>query len=231
MSRKKVQNKMINNEIHKFCNDCKKWFPLTSEYFYKSKRSSDGYSTYCKKDTIERSSNYQKNHPERTKRYTKEYYIKKPQYVKDKYTRWLKNNKERAKKSQKEWQRNNPDKVSEYNRERNMHKSHEISNEEWENCKNYFNYRCAYCGIPIEEHYITYKGITKLGDFHKEHVDHNGANDLSNCVPACKSCNTSKHTYKLNEWYNESIPIFTIERFYKIKQWLNSDYTKYIKTK
>jgi 5-methylcytosine-specific restriction endonuclease McrA len=127
-----------------------------------------------------------------------------------------------------EWQRNHPDKIRGYNRDRNLHKKHEISEQEWESCKNYFNYRCAYCGLPIEEHFVKYKGKIFIGDFHRDHVNDEGNNDLSNCIPACKSCNTSKHIHHLEEWYNENNPNFNQERLDKINKWLDEDYKKYI---
>jgi hypothetical protein len=108
-------------------------------------------------------------------------------------------------------------------------KKHEITKNEWENCKNYFNYRCAYCGLAIEEHYIIYNGILKLGDFHRDHADDEGRNDLSNCIPACKSCNTSKSNKDLLEWYDVDNDNFNTERLFKINKWLNEDYLKYIK--
>lgn len=92
-------------------------------------------------------------------------------------------------------------------------------------CKQYFNYECAYCGLPLEEHYIIYAGNLILGDFHKEHVDHFGSNDLSNCVPACKSCNSSKHDFEFNKWYNTDNHKFNIERYNKIIKWLNVDWS------
>ncbi|RKJ44582.1 HNH endonuclease, partial [Butyricicoccus sp. 1XD8-22] len=104
-----------------------------------------------------------------------------------------------------------------------MNKKHEISNEEWENCKNYFNYRCAYCGLPVEEHYRMWYGKMRQFDLHREHVDHEGLNDLSNCVPACTSCNSSKWKHNLGDWYNDDNENFSQERLYRIYKWLNQD--------
>ena len=69
-----------------------------------------------------------------------------------------------------------------------------------EELKKYFNNECAYCGLPLSEHYFTRKGVTKLGDFHKEHVDHEGLNDLSNCVPSCSECNSEKNKKIFEKW-------------------------------
>ncbi|MGK4040872.1 HNH endonuclease signature motif containing protein [Heyndrickxia oleronia] len=128
---------------------------------------------------------------------------------------------------QTEWQRKNKDKIKAYNQKR-QHKIHKINKDEWISCKRYFNNSCAYCGMSEEEHRELYKQ-----DLHKDHVEHSGKNDLSNCVPACKSCNTSKHQKKLDEWYipNNELwcSVFSQERLQKIQNWLESDYLKYIK--
>ncbi|MEH7116174.1 HNH endonuclease [Neobacillus vireti] len=128
----------------------------------------------------------------------------------------------------KQWQQENPDRMRGYRIKREMHKTHTISNREWEDCKKYFNHRCAYCGLKIEEHFTKYKGVEKLGDFHKEHVDHSGANDLSNCVPACRTCNSLKNVFELEDWYNKMNDNFDQDRLEKIHKWLNEDYLKYI---
>lgn len=124
------------------------------------------------------------------------------------------------------WQQENKDKIIGYNLKRKMNKKHEISKKEWDSCKEYFNNSCAYCGMSEKAAKEKYNQ-----QLHKEHVEHTGANDISNCVPACKSCNGSKNTMELNEWYNENNPNFTYERLEKIHKWLNKDYKEYIKIK
>lgn len=130
-----------------------------------------------------------------------------------------------------EWQRNNKDKVREYNRNREQNKKHTIDKNEWAACKNYFNDCCAYCELPQKEHFKYWKGEYKNIDLHREHVIHDGSNDLSNCVPACQSCNSSKSTYRLEEWYCEGNESFEQERLDKINKWLSEDYKIYIKTR
>jgi hypothetical protein len=128
----------------------------------------------------------------------------------------------------KDYQLNNLDKYRVYGKER-QHKNHDITDEQWIGCKNYFGNTCAYCDLPLEQHWVEYAGKMILGDFHKEHAIHNGANDLGNCVPSCKSCNSSKWEYDLDDWYNENNHRFTIEKYNKIKQWLNVDYKLFLK--
>lgn len=212
----------------KICKDCGNELPTTVEYFYKNKSSSDGLHSWCKECTKKRASKWQKDNPERYKEIRKgtEEKPRTKLLKREMNQRLLKEGK------RKDWQNNNKDKISEYVRNKRENKTHNISNEEWENCKNYFHYRCAYCGLAIEEHYIRFKGQIRLGDFHREHVDDKGANDLSNCIPACKSCNSKKNILTLDEWYsneNELCGCYSFERLLKIFKWLKEDYKQYIK--
>jgi hypothetical protein len=68
-------------------------------------------------------------------------------------------------------------------------------------------------------------------DLHKEHLIDCGRNDLKNCVPSCKSCNSEKHTDSLNNWYNSNNPKYTVEKYLKIYLWIRFECKKYIKRK
>lgn len=126
------------------------------------------------------------------------------------------------------YQQSHSKEMKEYRLNRESHKTHNISKEEWEECKKYFNYQCAYCGLSLEDHYIKYKQEIRKSDFHKEHVINDGANNLSNCVPSCKVCNSLKHDLELEEWYRKQ-SFFSEEKLNKIYKWLNEDYKQYIK--
>lgn len=102
-----------------------------------------------------------------------------------------------------------------------MAKNHEISAEEWGICKQYFSNSCAYCGLTEENCLDKYNQV-----LHKEHVDCNGLNDITNCVPSCKSCNSQKWILSLEEWYNEDNPAFDEERLNRIHKWLSEDVFK-----
>jgi hypothetical protein len=212
-------HKFINGIIHKLCSDCNEWLPLADK-FYKNKSAQDGYNPYCKNCTKKRSKQWQKENHER--------YLeicRKDNKSKDRKLQFKKNQERlREKGYHISYYENNKEQFSEYGKNRRTHKTHKITDEEWKACKEYFNNSCAYCGLPIEEHLVKYKRKVIHSDFHKEHVDDNGANDISNCVPSCKICNSSKHTICLEEWYNEDNPNFTQERLDKIHNWLNEDY-------
>jgi hypothetical protein len=54
--------------------------------------------------------------------------------------------------------------------------------EQWLETLEYFDYKCAYCGGNYEviEHYLP---------------NHKAGTTVSNCVPACSSCNVMKDKY------------------------------------
>jgi hypothetical protein len=203
------------------CRDCGEVKPLTEYYFYKRKLKNGIKYTFhrpdcktcCWMSKRKRELDNPKEHKERLDKY----------HQRDEYklSKRLSERKRRESGKFKEWQINNKEKLKEYN-ELRRHKNHDITNEEWESCKAYFNHECAYCGMTEESHKELYGQ-----QLHKEHVNHEGLGDLSNCVPACKICNTSKRTSSLEEWYLEQ-KFYTYERYEKIQQWLTNDYKSYI---
>jgi len=219
-------HKEVDGTTYKQCSICEEWFPCTDEYFYKNKcNHTDELNPYCKPCTINKyhkwytdnggrsSTNgkiYRDGHKKERKEWHKRYYIE----TKEDHQKYLKN-----------WQENNPEKLKGYG-ELYSNKKHNITTQEWINCKEYFNNQCAYCGLPIEDHYFTRKEITKNGDFHKEHVNCEGEGSLSKCVPSCKTCNTSKHKDIMEEWYAKK-EFYSKEKLDKIYQWMDRDYKIY----
>ena len=215
---------------------------MNNNNFGKDKSKKDGFNNLCKacqKETnskyyeehrellIQNATQYQKNNRDYFNQYKKDWHEDHKEYQNNKRKEWRIKHPEETKKAMSDYWKSNPDKVKMYNENR-LHKNHSITKIEWEACKKYFNNQCAYCGLSIENHYIIYNKVTKLGDFHKEHVYHDGDNDLSNCVPSCKICNSSKHDSEFEIWYNECNLNFSLERYNKIIRWINEDYINYI---
>jgi hypothetical protein len=144
-------HKIINEILYKLCSDCGKWLPLNEDYFYKNKTSLDGFNPYCKNDAKKRSAKWEKENPEQRKELKKKYDSKPERRLNRKEVSRIR----RENGKLLEWQHNNPDKVKLYNE---LHRNHSITNNEWEACKSYFNFRCAYCELPLEEHFIKFKG-------------------------------------------------------------------------
>lgn len=213
---------------HKVFPEENEWFPCTNEYFYINKKNSkDGLYPECKRCSSKRAYNRENIDKEGAKEYKHKYYI-------DNKEKRLTSFKKRYNIKKDEWKiyysnylKNNPDKINQYSAFRRQHKIHNITKKEWDECKKYFNNSCAYCGLPVEDHYRMYAGKLQKIDLHKEHVNHEGDNNLSNCVPSCQICNSEKHKKTLDEFYNSNNSNFTLERYNKIIQWINKDY-KYI---
>ncbi|WP_091011795.1 MULTISPECIES: HNH endonuclease [Paenibacillus] len=121
------------------------------------------------------------------------------------------------------WCNNHKESLKGYHNERAERKNHTISEEEWTACKIHFGYCCAYCSMSIEDQHHNFSK-----DFSRDHVDDNGANDLSNCVPSCTSCNSRKWKHDMLEWYTKQ-EFFSEYKLGCIYSWLSFDYQKYIK--
>lgn len=192
--------------------------PATQEFFYKYKVKNKKYddrimlSAECKECRKKRSLRDRHKDIELTReRDRKQYYNRRetelPRMKEDYHNR-----KEERRETLKKWIANNPEKLKEYQQ---AHRDHEISEDEWFACLDYFNWECAYCGYDYDEHIIN-----EGQQLHKDHVFHDGNNFLDNCVPSCRSCNSSKHDSNFENWYNKDKPFYTKRRLNKIVKWM-----------
>lgn len=221
-------HKIIDGVDHKICKICNEYYPSTNEYFYVNKSNNiDGLHPYCKPCSVRKSRKRTLEKLEETAEYKRRYYLENREKIIAQVTETNNLNIERRRETSRLWQKRNPEKLKEYRLKR-ANKNHEITENEWKNCKQYFNNSCAYCGIHEDDHYIVYAGKLKKTDLHKEHVDHEGSNGIENCIPSCQSCNSSKHTAILEEWYNEENERFLEDRLKRIYKWLESDVFNYI---
>lgn len=232
-----LNHKFIDGEIYRKCSKCEKWLLENRDNFYYANKSKENYSYVgdcieCRKDN---STATFYNNIEREKERSQREDVK--QMRNNIHKKWRKEHKEEWSEYYREYL-HRPEtkfKYKGYNEYRELNKSHDITKIEWINCKKYFRnedneYCCAYCGKPISQNYRRYAGELKLTDLHKEHVCHNGENDLSNCIPACYDCNCSKWTFSMEEWYKEQ-SFFSKDRLDKIHKWLSEDYKIHIESK
>lgn len=219
------------DDTYKNCTKCEVEYEANEENFYKVKKKDKIGDVFyiltseCKKCRIKRSKDYVIK-PENWK---KKLERKKQRKNRDKHNEYQRNriaeNEELrnfTKEYNRDYRRSNKDKVNAYSADANK-KKHKITPKEWNSCKEYFNYCCAYCGIYEKDAKKLYGQ-----NLHREHVIAEGRNDLKNCVPACRKCNSMKNRIPFNSWYNIKNPIFTRVRYVKIYNWLRFDVKKYI---
>lgn len=222
-------HKIINETLHKWCNNCKKWLPMKKEYWYTWNRSKDGYASQCKSCVKTSRSKYQTENWNKCYAIQRKWAKENRDYVNQRFAKWEAKNPYRQN-YKKNYLIKNKDKLLKYNKKRNQ-KKHIITNEEWIACKNYFNNACAYCGLPAEKHYKIVNGVPRIEDLHKEHVINDGRRDIKNCIPSCNKCNNKKKKRTLNQFYNPKNKDYTYERYHKIYLWIRYDYKKYIQSK
>jgi hypothetical protein len=217
----KKKGVIVIEDSTKKCSICLENKKLDQFYSRRAYSKNKGNYTYyypeCKKCTKARSSKWIEENPDSRKKIQKKY-NNKPQSKKDNI---LHQRRSAARGRRKDWWQNNKDKLKQYSLNREM-KRHDISLEEWDACRLYFNYRCAYCDKTYEQQFTQHKK-----DLSKDHFDNLGRNDLSNCIPACTNCNSSKKIHNAIEWYCEDNEHFSIERYNKIKKWLDIDVYKF----
>ncbi len=240
---KKIKNynktrKIINGTMYKKCsshhkyfpNEEDNWFPLNEKYFYKWDRSPDGFNARCIKCSIKYARKRREEHGDIVRKNEKKgYYKTKEKHLETIRNYQNKNNgvKQHIKDYQKDYRQTNPEMIRKYSKKR-AKKKHIIEDSEWNACKNFFGNACAYCGLPIEEHYMTRNDKIIKCDLHKDHVIDIGRNDIKNCIPSCSSCNDIKKKKTLNQFYNSNNPNYTYERYHKIYLWIRYEYKKYI---
>lgn len=226
------KHKLIDSILHKQCSTCNEWKPMDDNHFYKWNRSPDGFAAQCCECAKAYGRKRKASNREYFNKIDLKYYYNNKESCTKTTLEYKKKNKDKLRKSYEAWRNSEKGKkIMRFHSRKRRNKNHIIYEMEWIACKNYFNNSCAYCGLPVENHYKVIKGGLRKEDLHKEHVIDDGKNDLSNCIPSCNTCNTSKHQKTLNEFYNSKNPDYTYERYYRIYMWLRYDYKKFIMPK
>jgi 5-methylcytosine-specific restriction endonuclease McrA len=227
------EHQLINGIDHKLCNKHHIFFPeespwviATEEYFYhNNKNKTDYLHPECKRCSILKAREWAKENPEKEKELRHK--INTNPSEKTRETKRIDAQTRRDNGKYYEWLKNNPDKQKEYIKN---HREHDITEKEWNSCLKIFEYRCAYCGLPQEKHIVKRNGKYIIMNFHKEHADNEGYNDLRNAVPACRSCNNKKWAFPMEEWYREQ-DFFSEEKLQFIIWWTTEGYKDYIEDK
>ena len=118
----------------------------------------------------------------------------------------------------KEYKINNPTKINELrviHENRRRYKKNNLAKnftqKEWNECKKFFNNKCAYCGKEMknltQDHFIP---LSSEGEYTKYNI-----------IPCCRSCNSSKHDKNFYEWYI-NYPFYSKSRIEKIEEYFRS---------
>ena len=220
--------RLFENGI-KVCCTCKRELPLDA--FNKDTGCSDGLCRMCRECSKASGRNHYKNHSDNLKKraqiwrtnnqkkvleYRKnnaEYYFEYNAKYREEHKEYFKQYHKDHDKEYLQTERGRLVHKSIQHRRRARKKSAEgdYTSDDLMCMLDFFDYRCAYTGEPLELHY---------------HLDHivplskNGTNYIWNIVPSNKSPNCSKGQSELEQWYMRQA-YFSEERLQKIYEWIN----------
>lgn len=188
-------------QIHqeKYCPHCGK--SKSVDEFTKNKTTCDGLFGYCRECKHGYEQQYLIVHPrDKTSKkiWSSEYYSKNKAFINNRNTSYYIRNKRVVLEGIKRYRKENPEAVLELNR----HYQHDrralvrgasgngwTIEEERQLIEDY-NHRCAYCG----------KKAVRLSMDHIVPLSRSGEHSITNIVPACTTCNGSKHNKPLLVW-------------------------------
>ena len=129
-------------------------------------------------------------------------------------------------KKQNEWKRNNPQYLFNQRNKRRSKKENQgrgINKEQYKECNEWFDWKCAYSGESLKNTKDTYGRTLD----HIIALNNEGLNEPWNIVPMRKGYNCSKrHRYDTLNWYMEQ-EYFDIDRLNKIVEWQVYAYEKW----
>ena len=186
-----------------------------------------------REEIIRKNTEYKKNNPEWDKETRRKYYETNKAEIIKRSRQWELNNKEKRRKTikmrreknpelfiarQRRYVKNNKEKCLELGRKNTSTRRARVkklladfTEEQWKKCLIEFDNECAYCG-------------KKSDNLHQEHVipvSKQGDYTVSNIVPACKRCNTSKLNKEMETWYREQ-KYYSAERLNKIQAYIKA---------
>lgn len=221
----------------KRCSKCGR--ELSEDAFNKNKSAKDGLTCWCKECVREQSkkhyeinkckyaeqhSQYREKNKDKIAEYKKQWYKTNKAKVLERTKQYYQT--EKGKEVKKQWNKSNKEEKVEYNKQyrktpsgkavakalnhkwrtQKAENGGSFSADEWLAVCAEFDNKCAYCGKE-----------GKLTADHIIPVSKGGASYISNIIPVCKSCNSSKNNSKLEDWYPRQ-PFFMPERFEKIME-------------
>jgi 5-methylcytosine-specific restriction endonuclease McrA len=198
----------------KICTKCGVEYPATTEFFEPWKGGRYGVYSVCrvcrKGYNKEQSLKYYKLNRDKLIKNMKEYASKNIERRIEYYNK----NKERISEKRRQYYKTDignqvrkKNKVKRKSAFKNLPINYTL--DEWNNCLQYFNNCCSYCGSfgkLEQDHFVA---LSKGGEYTK-----------NNIVSACKNCNSSKGNNNFFEWYPKQ-KFYSLKRERKILKYLN----------
>lgn len=122
------------------------------------------------------------------------YYLKNKDREDARVRQWRSDNRDLVRSYWREWYYGDLDHarsqaIENQHRRRSRLNGRGVTRRDWEEIKELFGYRCAYCGL-----------LAKLEQEHVDPIIRGGVHAPDNVVPACRSCNARKNDKTLLEW-------------------------------
>lgn len=213
------------------CKECiKEDYQENREHILQQKKD---YYQENKIGILEKDKAYYQNNREKILERNNKYYQNNKKEILEQVKEYYQANKEKIAEYKKQYSQKNKEKIREHNRQyyntyyqlnkekyiindqkrraRKAQLPNTLTTEEYENTLEYFNHSCAYCGCELNK-----------DNHHMEHVvpvSKGGGTTQKNIIPSCASCNSSKHTKTLADFYRYSDD-FSIERLTQIAKYL-----------
>lgn len=193
-----------------------------------------------KKSILDNHKEWRENNKESILEYKKEYRENNKEAISNNFKQYYEKNKGYIKENSKEYYKKNKEAIAEYKREYcrtpqgrevrrraiNKRRASKLKNggsytkKQWEECKEFFNNKCAYSGQPITTDNSHIEHITPLSK--------GGTSYIWNLCTSLDSVNISKSNNNMETWYRKQ-EYFSEERLGKIYEWQEYAFKRYCK--
>lgn len=221
-----TQNKYGQHGLASICKECEKL--KKKKYRKENQDKIKSYRESIKEHKRKLDKAYYEANKEKIREYHAKHYRKNFKKIQKKNKQYYEENKEqiiarnkiyetnnidKVRKWKKKWRDTNPEKVALISQKRRADKlntKNSLTLEQWEQCLEFFNYKDAYTGLPMnvisQDHIIP---ISKGGPYIRENI-----------VPCEININCSKQDSDMEEWFRKQT-FFSEERLFKIYKWIN----------
>jgi hypothetical protein len=201
----------------------REYYSLYREANREKRRESDRRYREVNRDRIrERHRRYHQSNIDRRRESCRRYYELNHDRLRDYQRRYYEFNREELRANQRRWQKANAGKVREDIRRRNACKRaarrralQPLTRQQIDARFALWGNHCAFCAVVASD--SRNHGRERLTVEHVLALTKGGLDEAGNILPACSTCNSSKHNSPVEAWYRRQ-PFFTKPRWAKIQK-------------